>query len=474
MTELGTLDTGIIFAYFVILLGIGFYASRKQETVEDYFLGGGKIGTLSIACLWVASWVGGAAIVGGTATAYEFGISAGWYTMSMAIGCVLFGLFFAKQVKRAGLQEKMLTYPDFIESRYDSRTRIVATITTIVAFIAFAAGQLAAAAAILQTLLGWDYPAALALASGIIVLYTATGGLLAVTYTDWIQVLLLFVGIVFIGIPVAISKGGTWAAFTTTLPDVYFDPGGWGWPTILALAVSIPLSFFVGMDSFTRTFSAKSEEAARNGALIAAAFLVPMAVGAVWLGMTSAILFPDAESSGILSPFILQEFPIGLKVLVLVGVLAALMSTADICILTASANITVDIYKRYMNPDVTPKKLFRMSIGASLTIGTLAAVMAWGMRDVIGILLVAFTVNSAGLFLPTVAMVYMATVNKAAAFWSITLSLATVLTLYVGSIVSDREVFSMDPLWPGLAVSLVVFVGMTMIGRGPAPGDTPS
>ena len=102
----------------------------------------------------------------------------------MSIGCLLFGLFFARQVKRAGLERKMLTYPDFMESRYDSRTRVVATITTIVAFIAFAAGQLAAAAAILQTLLGWDYPTALMLASAIIVVYTASGGLLAVTYTD--------------------------------------------------------------------------------------------------------------------------------------------------------------------------------------------------------------------------------------------------------------------------------------------------
>ena len=205
MTELGTLDTGIIFGYFALLLAIGIYASRKQASVEDYFLGGGKVGTFSIACLWVASWVGGAAIVGGTAQAFDVGISAGWYVMSMSIGCVLFGLFFAKQVKRAGQEDQMLTYPDFIESRYDSRTRIVATISTIVAFIAFAAGQLAAAAAILQTLLGWDYPTALLLASGIIVAYTATGGLLAVTYTDWIQLFLLFVGVVFIGIPVAIS-----------------------------------------------------------------------------------------------------------------------------------------------------------------------------------------------------------------------------------------------------------------------------
>jgi SSS family solute:Na+ symporter len=462
VTQLGTLDTSIIFAYFLLLLAIGMYAGRRQESVEDYFIGGGRIGTFSLACLWAASWAGGAAIVGGTAKAFEFGISAGWFTISMVIGCLLFGLFLAKQVKRAGLQDNMLTYPDFIESRYDSRTRIVATITTIVAYVAFAAGQLAAAAAILQALLGWDYTAALMLASGIIVVYTTTGGFLAVTYTDWVQLLLLLGGVVFVGIPVAISKGGTWAAFTTGLPDAFFDLGGWGWSTILALLVSIPMSFFVAMDSFTKTFSARSEQVARRGVLLAGVLLLPLAVAAVWLGMTSAMLFPDAESSSILSTFILQEFPTGLKGLVLVGVLAALMSTADICILTASANITCDIYKRYVNSEVTPPKLLRMSMGASLVIGILAALMAWGMQDVIDILLFAFTVNSAALFIPTLAMVYMPGVSKGAAFWSITLSLVAVLTLYIGSFVSDLYVFSIDPLWPGLAVSIVVFATLSM------------
>ncbi len=216
------------------------------------------------------------------------------------------------------------------------------------------------------------------------------------------------------------------------------------------------------MDSFTRTFSARSETAARRGVLLAAAFLVPFAIAAVWLGMTSAILFAGAESSGILSTFILQEFPTGLKGLALVGVLAALMSSADICVLTASANITCDIYKRYVNPGVATKQLLRMSMGASLVIGTLATLMAWGMRDVIDILLLAFTVNSAGLFIPTLAMVYMSGVSKDAAFWSITLSLTTVLTLYVGSFLSDLDVFSVDPLWPGLVVSIVVFAALNM------------
>ncbi len=84
------------------------------------------------------------------------------------------------------------------------------------------------------------------------------------------------------------------------------------------------------------------------------------------------------------------------------------------------------------------------------------------MQDVIDILLFAFTANSAALFAPTIAMVYMSDVSKGAAFWSITLSLITVLTLYMGSFVSDRDVFSIDPLWPGLAVCVVVFAALSM------------
>ena len=175
---LGLIDTAIIFAYLALMIAIGIYASRRQDSVEDYFVAGGKLGSVSIACLWLASWVGGAAVVGGTTKAFEFGISGGWYTTCMLIACLLFGFFFAVRVKREGNKHNLLTYPDFIETRYDSRTRIVATITTILAYIGYAAGQLAAAGAVLSTLLGWDYSSSLLLASAIIVVYTATGGFL--------------------------------------------------------------------------------------------------------------------------------------------------------------------------------------------------------------------------------------------------------------------------------------------------------
>jgi len=189
---MSALDNGIIFAYLAMMVVIGLYANRKQGSVEDYFVASGKIGTVSIACLWLAGWVGGAAVVAGASNAYKFGISAGWYIGSMVIGCSLFGLFFAARVNRAGQQNNYLTYPEMIESRYDSRTRIVATVTTIVAYLGYGAGQIAASALVLQTLLGMEYDVALLLSAGIIVIYTATGGFLAITYTDWVQVSILF------------------------------------------------------------------------------------------------------------------------------------------------------------------------------------------------------------------------------------------------------------------------------------------
>ena len=443
------------------MIVIGIIASRRQNNVEDYFIAGGRLGTFSIACLWLASYIGGASVVGGAARAYELGISAGWDITAIAIGCLLFGLFFAARVNQLGKQNRFLTYPELIESRYDSRTRIVATLTTVAAFIAYAAGQLAAAASILHTLLGWDYGTTLLLASAIIVIYTAAGGYLAVTYTDWIQFALLFIGIVVIGIPVAVINGGTWDALTTQLPDSYFEIGSWGWGAILAIVVSISLSFFTAMDSYTRSFAAKNADVARRGTLLAVVFFFPIAVAALWLGMTAALLFPGVENSNeILSTFIVAKFPIGLKGLVLVGVLAALMSTADICILTASANVSRDIYQRYINPQVRPNALFRISIGVSVVVGIVAAFMAWRMRDVVDILLVGFTINSAGLFLPSIAMIYFARVNSTAAFWSISLSLFTVIAWYSASQFEIGGLFLIDPLWPGLIVSFVVFTAL--------------
>ena len=97
-----------------------------------------------------------------------------------------------------------------------------------------------------------------------------------------------------------------------------------------------------------------------------------------------------------------ELFPHGLKGLVLIGVLSAIMSTADISVLTGSASLTKDIYQRYFHPEASEKTLMRVGLAASLLVGVLGAVFGWFTQDIMNILLITFTINSAGLFLPTI------------------------------------------------------------------------
>src|SRR5262245_36703483 len=146
---MGQLDLLILFVFLGVLLAIGAYAQRHQKGTEDYFVAGRSRGALTIACLWMAAWVGGAAVIGRASRAFSLGVTAAWYVGAQLIGCLLFGLFMAARVKRIGDLHKHLTYPDFIEQNYDSRMRIVATISTLLAYIAYTAGQFVAAAGIL-------------------------------------------------------------------------------------------------------------------------------------------------------------------------------------------------------------------------------------------------------------------------------------------------------------------------------------
>ena len=127
-------DIVVMVAYFAALLVIGARALGNQDSTEVYFLGGRSLKTASLTVLWFASWIGGASIVATVNRAYTLGVSAIWYVAALAAGCLLFGTLMAARVKRLGDDQHFLTYPELIESAFDHRTRVIATITTILSF----------------------------------------------------------------------------------------------------------------------------------------------------------------------------------------------------------------------------------------------------------------------------------------------------------------------------------------------------
>ena len=371
---MNVLDVVIILAYFVGMIVLGLIANKKQTGVDDYYLGGRAMGALKIGALWMAGWIGGSSVIGTSSNSYSMGITGIWYVGEIAIGCVLFALVMAEPVKRVSEVLQNITFPEMIRARYDQKNSTMASITTILAMIGYTAAQFVAGASILNVLTGWDLGLCYVLAAVVIVFYVSTGGLLAVTYTDIVQMALLLLGVVFLAVPLVGSmmhKNGM--SLAADLPASFFDLGAWGWPTIAALGLSTVMSFFTSMDSYTRCIAAKDARTARTGTIYAAVLVLIIAGASTFLGMAGKLILPDlASSNNVIAALVVELFPHGLKGLVLIGVLSAIMSTADISVLTGSASLTKDIYQRYFHPEASEKALMRVGLAASLLVGVLA------------------------------------------------------------------------------------------------------
>ena len=461
MSDLGTLDIVIIAAYLAAMVGIGLYTLRRKKDVDDYYVGGRKMGGFAIGCLWMASWIGGATVIGSVDKAYSIGISALWYCGAMAVGCLLFAVTSTGLIQRTGAKFQALTYPELIEKRYGPAARLMAAVTTFLAYVAYTGGQFLAMASLLSGALGWDLNTAIWFSAVSMVIYTAVGGFIAVAITGVAQALIIVFTLSLIMAPILLFKAGGFSAIGAALPVGYFDPGAWGWARGLGLTVTIILTFYTSMDSYTRCFASRSAAAARGGTLFAAGLVTLVAAATITIGLSAKALMPELPEGLSTMTAMIGLLPVGLKGFIIIGLLAAIMSTGSVCLLVASANITHDAYKRFVNPRAESRSLVVLGGVSTVLVGILSVYLAISRQDIIDVLYIAFTVNSAGLFVPTLAAFLWKRGGAAAGAWSIGLSLLTVVIWYVGQAwYPDSALFSIDPVWPGLAVSAAVFLAL--------------
>lgn len=429
---LKTVDIVIIVVYFSVMFILGIVAWKRNKTSEDYFVAGKSLGTFSLASMWLSSWIGGASIVGTATDAYNLGVSGGWYVTILALGTLIFGLTFTQLVKRLGDKLHDITYPALITSRYDKKAGTVVVVSCFLANVGFLSSQLVAMGSMLTTITGWDPWTSFLVSTVITIVYSAIGGLLAITYTTWIQFVLIILGTVVLGIPLAARAMGGLGEIAT-LPSEWFDIGRYGWPTIIALGVSSIFSFFTSMDSYTRSFAAKNSKVARRGTIWAAVGVLCIAVGATYMGMAAKVLMPDmVDGSSAYAAIVVNYFPTGISGLVLVGVFAAIMSTGVVCINSCAANVSVDIYRDRINPKASDKNVSLMGIASSLAVGIVGAALAWWKYDIVDLLLLALTFQAASLFFPTVFGVLWKKPTKKAAFVSMCVSLVVVFIWLLG------------------------------------------
>lgn len=380
--ELALLDVVMVAVYVLAIVGIGFYVSGHQKSTDDYFLAGRSLTWSIIGFSLFATNISTSSLVGMAGDAYAYGIAVYNYEWMAVVVLILFALFFLPFY----LRSEVFTMPEFLERRYDARARYYFSAVTIAGNILIdTAGSLYAGALVIQILVPsfpvWQGIVILAVLSG---LYTITGGLKAVVYTDMIQAVLLIGASTVVSI-VAFVQVGSWEAVTdVTPPDMLsliqpIDDPVLPWPGLLT-GVFLLGFYFWGTNQFVvqRTLAAKNLQHGRRGALFAALLKLPVLFIMVLPGTFARVLYgPEVlmQADKVLPMMLFDLLPIGIRGLVLAALVAAIMSSVDSTLNAASTLVTMDFVKK-LNPDASNRLLVIVGRSATGIFVLLAAIWA--------------------------------------------------------------------------------------------------
>jgi len=385
------------------MLLIGVYAYRKgQVSKSDGFFVADRGGSsLLITGSLLATIIGASATVGMAGWGFTRGLTGVWWLLVGSVGLIILSLVWAKSVRRFGLY----TLPELIEKQYGKGAGFVASILIVVSWVAIIAAQIVAAGKVLGVLVSGHDTLLMVIPALVFIAYTVLGAQYSIIRTDFIQSILLIGGILIALFMVLSQPEVGWIdglINSESLSSNYFSfpvSNTFDWVDLLSLLILTGGTYLVGPDIYSRIFCAKSEGVAKSSVLWAGLAIIPIAFFIVIIGMGAKVLYPDISSEQAFPTVIGELLPVGLSGLVLAALLAAIMSSADTCLLTTSTIFTEDIYKQIF-PNVGEQKRLMISRLGIVIIGLVALLIALQLGGIISSLLLAYTIYTSGIVLP--------------------------------------------------------------------------
>jgi SSS family solute:Na+ symporter len=393
----------IVVVYFLAMVAIGLWSRRKARGVANFFVAGRSGSSLFITGSLLATIIGGSATVGMAGLGFSQGLTGMWWLLVGMVGLIVLGIFLAGKVRQFGLY----TLPELVEKQYDRRIGLAASILIVVSWVGVIAGQIVASGKILSVLGMGDPAMWMVIFSAVFIAYTVIGGQYSVIRTDLIQAVIIFLGI-FGGLALVMSRVGGWEGLEAALPAEHFAfpvSESFGGYELVSLLLLVGLTYVVGPDMYSRLFCAKDGRTARTSVFWAAALLVPFALAITLIGMGASALFPGIAPEQAFPTVITGVLPPLLGYIVLAALLAAVMSSADTCLMTASTILSVDIVG-WFKPSLSQDKLLKLSRWGIVLVGVCSLLLALVLKGVISSLLFAYTVYTCGVILPVLAGFY--------------------------------------------------------------------
>lgn len=386
--ETATLVTFIVYLIGMLLIGVISY--RLTSNLSDYILGGRSLGpgvaALSAGASDMSSWL----LLGLPGYAYAAGMDALWISVGLSIGAYLNWQFVAKRLRSyTEVASDSITVPDYFENRFRDKSkllRVISALVILVFFTFYTSSGLVGGALLFQESFGMTYNQALLIGALVIISYTFLGGFLAVSWTDFIQGILMFLALIVVPI-VVLTNIGSWNETLEVVATV--DPSrldaldGMGFIAIASL-VAWGLGYFGQPHIITRFMAIRSVKDIPTARLIGMTWMIVGLFGAIFTGFAAIAYFAndplivgDVNNSEKAFIFLTDVlFNPWVSGILLAAILSAIMSTIDSQLLVSSSALAEDFYKAILRKNASQKELVWVGRFGVLLIAAIAILLA--------------------------------------------------------------------------------------------------
>ena len=372
-----------LFAYKIILLGIGFWSSRRISNTTDFFLGGRQLGAFTAGLSYAASTSSAWVLLGFSGFVYSIGLSAVWMVPGIWAGYAVVWLYFGPRLHLESQQHRQLTLTDFLlqDSQGDSTrntTAAVAALLILLCFVFYIAAQFDAAGKALAEHFALSFTQAILVGASIVIVYSLFGGFWAVSITDTVQAIVMLV--VSISVPAAtvMAAGGfdaLWQTLETTMGPDYLSISGGHSPLLFAGFVIGVMGMSLGAlgqpHLISRLMAIKNNQERIRGFGIVITWGVVVFVGMILLGLAGRALTPELASGETLFYQAAASYlPPIVAGVVVAATLSAVMSTVDSILISAAGAVANDmgVNRRFPTAQLATSRLVMGAI-AVLAIG---------------------------------------------------------------------------------------------------------
>jgi len=382
--------------YVAILFLIGILASRRVNSLSDFYLGGKRLGYWAVAFSARATGESGWLLIGLTGMGALSGLSAYWVVVGEVLGVAVSWWFMAKRFKRKSDAYGSITIPDYLESHFKSTKktlRILSASILSIFVIIYVSSQIDVTGKAFESMMGLDYFTGAIIGFLIVLSYIFIGGFVAAVWSDMFQGILMFLGLVLLPIVVFFSMDGTPGVFRSlnaidpALTNVFgtSDDMWMNIATMLGFAL-IGLGFLGSPQVYVRFMSIRDESEIDKGKWVAIIFTLFTDAAAVTIGILGRVFFTESGqdpqavlgvgAENVLSMLTEQFLPYVLVAIYVAIVLSAIMSTIDSLLVIASSAITRDFYQKIFKPNLGEKEMVKISRWVTLIMSVIALIIA--------------------------------------------------------------------------------------------------